>query len=391
MPRKLTLSIMSQTRSFLTGLDQFGKQNGMDIARQELDYITGWSDFVRMTIHGGSPDVSEMGSTWINDFAAMNVLRPFSPSDLRSLGSNKIFVQAQLHSTISSGIVWSIPWMTDLRLVFYRRDLLSKAGIEEQNAFQTPERFEQTLQQLQDAGISTPFSVPTQSSYLNVHNLAMWVWQAGENLVDVQNKVILLDRPRVRSAILSFLNLYRFMPKGTHRLDGNADQRFNAGEVAVIISGPWAINSKSRSPEVAANMGLAIPLGCSYIGGSNLVIWKQGNQVPDSLALIAYLTSREFFQANCSERSVLFPGRLDSLEFFPMPDPSFYPLVQQALKTGRSLPSMDLWGLVEDRLSPAISKLWDEIFASPQPDLEALYNKHISSLVNRLNITLSPS
>ena len=31
------------------------------------DYSTGWSDFMRMSIYGGSPDVSEIGTTWVND------------------------------------------------------------------------------------------------------------------------------------------------------------------------------------------------------------------------------------------------------------------------------------------------------------------------------------
>jgi len=63
--------------------------------------------------------------------------------------------------------------------------------------------------------------------------------------------------------------------------------------------------------------------------------------------------------------------------------------ILSAPKTGRSLPNVGFWGLIEDRLAQAIPNLWDDILASPQPDLEALYDKHISPLTNRLNIILS--
>ena len=395
MARKISLSTMSHsteaTDSILTAMSQFGKQHGMEIACQEFDYSTGWSDFMRMSIYGGSPDVSEIGTTWIHDFAAMNVLRPFSASEVHSAGERETFVPAVWQSGVSAGVIWAIPWMTDLSLVCYRRDMLAKAGIAEEGAFQTPARFEQTLQALQQSGNPAAWVIPTQRSYLNVHNLAMWVWQAGQDLVDTEKKAVLFDQPAVRAAILSFFGLYRYISKDMqHLAERDADQAFIDGKAAVTISGPWNIIYSMRTPEVAATMGLAIPLGCSYTGGASLIIWERTGQSAAALELITYLASREF-QTSFPKLVGLLPGRLDSLESFPLPDPSLYPVVLQALKTGRSLPSIGLWGLIEDRLAHAIPRMWDDIFASPHPDLEALYDEHIAPLTNRLNITLAQS
>jgi multiple sugar transport system substrate-binding protein len=347
---------------------------------------------MRMSIYGGNPDVSEIGTTWVNDFASMNTLRPFSASEVRNLGSEEAFVPGVWKSGTALGVIWAIPWLTDLSLVCYRRDLLAKAHIKEENAFQTPAAFEQTLQLLLEAGIPSPWVVPTRRSYINVHNLAMWVWQTGEDLVDTQNKVVLFDRPKVRAAIISFFSLYRFLSKEMRYLEErDADGMFISGRAAVTISGPWSIiNSITQTPEVAANLGLASPLGCSYTGGSSLIIWQKSDQPAAALELIAHLTSREF-QTIFPKSIGLLPGRLDSLDTFPLPHPSLYPIVLQALKTGRSLPNLGLWGLIEDRLAHAIPNLWDDILASPKPDLEALFDKHISPLANRLNITLSQS
>lgn len=396
MARKIILSTMAHSTegsaNLQKDLTEFENQCGLDIQFQEFDYSTGWSDFMRMSIYGGNPDVSEIGTTWVNDFAAMNILRPFSATDVRSVGGADAYVPGVWKSGTAAGVIWAIPWLTDLSLVCYRRDLLAKAGVEETGAFSTPARFEQTLLQLQDAGIASPWVVPTLRSYINVHNLAMWVWQAGEDLVDTHNKLVLLDRPKVREAILSFFKLYRFIsPELRHLAEREADAAFVAGRAAVAICGPWTITSAIEQHSVAAaNLGLAVPFGCAYTGGSNLIVWQKTAQAQAALELIQHLTSREF-QTVFPQSIGLLPARLDSLESFPLPDASLYPVVLEGLKSGRSLPSLGLWGLIEDRLAHAIPHLWEDILASENPDLEALYDKHIIPLSNRLNITMSQS
>lgn len=376
--------------NLLADLKMFEEQCGLDISSQELDYATGWSDFMRMSIYGGNPDVSEFGTTWISDFASMNNLHPFSASEIRSLGESEAFVPGVWKSGVTEGVVWAIPWLTDLSLVFYRRDWLAKAGVDEENAFATPEKFTETLQKLQDAGIKTPWVVPTQRSYITVHNLAMWIWSTGEDILDAEHKHVLFDRPKVRQAILAFFKLYKYLsPEARHLSEREADALFIGGSAAATISGPWAItNAVLQNDELRQNLGLAIPLGCSYTGGSSLILWQKSTNLQQALQLIQHLTSKEF-QTVFPKSIGLLPGRLDALESFPLPNPSQYPLVMKALQTGRSLPSIGLWGLIEDRLAHALPNMWNDILSSPEPDLEALYDRHIIPLANRLNITMS--
>ena len=116
MPRKIFLSTMAHSAEGSTRLQNdlnvFGQQCGLEISFQELDYSTGWSDFMRMSIYGGSPDVSEIGTTWVNDFASMNTLRPFSPSDVRMVGNAEAFVPGVWKSGTSAGVIWAIPSST---------------------------------------------------------------------------------------------------------------------------------------------------------------------------------------------------------------------------------------------------------------------------------------
>ena len=132
MPQKITISLMfhaDKANIIQAELGRYGEENGIEILGQEFDYISGWSDFKRVALYGGNLDISEIGSTWLHDFAAMKVFRPFSTAEIEGFGGAQTFVPSVWASGTSQGSVWAIPWMIDLSLVYYRRDLLAKAGV----------------------------------------------------------------------------------------------------------------------------------------------------------------------------------------------------------------------------------------------------------------------
>jgi hypothetical protein len=72
-----------------------------------------------------------------------------------------------------------------------------------------------------------------------------------------------------------------------------------------------------------------------------------------------------------------------------MPDPALYPLVEEALKNGRTLPAMSMWGTVEDRLVNAFAQLSADLLAHPDSDLDKLLDEYVRPVVDRLNTILS--
>ena len=353
-----TTHLSETLRSLIT---RYSRQSGTVISYHEIDYETGWSEFMRMALHTKSPDLSEMGSTWVNDFAAMEALRPFSPGEVSDILGNESAVLARA----SLGAIWSIPWTVDVRLVFYRRDLLAKAGVSEDGAFSTPERFEATLSSLQAAGIASPWSYPTKRSYLTLHNLAPWVWYHGGDFVTPDGKATLINQPEAMAGIRAYFGLGRFLsPQARGLSETENDAMFLQGGSAVTLSGPWLLVQSRQYPEVAQNIGLATPLGSTYLGGSNLILWKQSPRVREALALISMLLSKEA-QVEVPPVMGLLPARQEALETFPVPDTALYPLLRQAVQSGRSLPMVPLWGRVEDRLVNMLAALWSDLLASP--------------------------
>ena len=60
---------------------------------------------------------------------------------MKMIGGEKDFVPANwkagvtLNTSDGSPIVWGVPWSTDVRLIFYRRDFLEQANIDPAQAF----------------------------------------------------------------------------------------------------------------------------------------------------------------------------------------------------------------------------------------------------------------
>ena len=64
-------------------------------------------------------------------------------------------------------------------------------------------------------------------------------------------------------------------------------------------------------------------------------------------------------------------------------------MLKQALRAGRSVPALRLWGLIEDKLIHVFTQLWTEILEWPAPDIDALLGKYLPPLAEQLNNLLS--
>ncbi|HAE58836.1 MAG TPA: hypothetical protein DCG54_04830, partial [Anaerolineae bacterium] len=65
-------------------------------------------------------------------------------------------------------------------------------------------------------------------------------------------------------------------------------------------------------------------------------------------------------------------------------DPVWHASVE-SIRRGRTFPVASLWGLLEDRLSVEIGKIWSDIAASSNhDDIESIVRTHITLLAERL-------
>jgi multiple sugar transport system substrate-binding protein len=396
--QELELSIMSRGADAASDLrpllDQFEAQCRCHVRVRVLPWESAWADLVKMALYSAGTDVSEVGTNWVGNLMAMGALRPFHSAELNALGGASAFLDLawQSGSVIGDRQMWAVPWLADTRLIYYRRDLLEKAGLSGPVAITSHRQLEQMLTALQIGAVASPWVMPTLPTANTLHNLASWVWGAGGNFVSVEGKRTLFNEARARSGFRAYLGLHRFLALQAQGLDARqSDAFYQQGLAAMTMSGPWlALVNLAQSPrsEAAANTGVALPLGVPFVGGSNLVIWKYTRRGKAALDLVRFLTSTAA-QSDYCRRAGLLPVRLDVLNATPFTGQLPHRVMSQGVRAGRAFPAFLAWGLIEDSLTTEIAHLWAALRSDPALDLDAALAERLDPLAQRLDLTLS--
>ena len=187
-----------------------------------------------------------------------------------------------------------MPWFTEARAFYYRKDALAKAGIDPSTAFTDWDAFNNTLLKLKAVKSIggkpiKPFGGAGKKAFDLVHSVAPFVWAAGGNELTSDDKQSAINTPQSAQGVEFYANLIREGVFDTSALekDGQGvEDMFKAGQLAVWIGGPWVLGSVGRSddPKWSAaarkNVGVApLPKGptgkaYAFVGGSNLMIYK---------------------------------------------------------------------------------------------------------------------
>ena len=380
--------------ALLAALNDFEAQRKIHVRVRVFSWGTAWPELVKVALYKSGPDVSVIGTTWVDSFTSMSALRPFSRNEIAAMGGPSTFLPAAWASGSPPNRqqVWSIPWTADTRAIYYRRDLLRQAGVDEQTAFQSPEQLAQTLQRLQESGAPIPWLMPTAQTADALHTLASWVWGAGGHFTSDDGRYTRFNEPEARAGIGAYFGLRRYLvPAARNLTDHQADRMFCDGKAAAVVGGNGVLHSirhQDAAPEVIADTGMALVPGIPFVGGSNLAIWEHSRRAKEALELVRFLSSRPV-QADTVPQAGLLPVRLDVLNDPPFTTDPLYQVVSQSLKTGRGLRATYLWGLAESKLVAALSELWSDTFAAETPDQESIIANRLEPLARMLDRTLS--
>lgn len=352
-----------------------------------------WADVSRTMINKVGADITELGASWVESLVATNSLRPFSSSEFQSFGGADAFIMPAWKSKKAQDkdLVFSIPHMTDARHIYFQRDILAKAGVDEITAFTTPGNVLQTLESLKRAGIKYPLLAPITSSFMNLSLIASWVWSVGADFIDSAGTRATFDQPEAIAGIADYFRVANYIAPELRQMDvTETDREFCQGNAAITFSGSWLYHVIQQFPEFAhvkANLGLAIPVGQGCCGGTHLVIWQHSIYEEAALEFIRFLTSAQV-QADLSAVNFVLPTRLDANLLTPYADDPNYKMLVETIRSGRSYGASPFWNILEDRLSRLLVQLWPEYFQNPGVDANAFLAARLEPLARRINITL---
>ncbi|MFZ6029089.1 MAG: extracellular solute-binding protein [Chloroflexota bacterium] len=395
---KLTLTFANHGSEWCAYLEEslqsFAREQHFTVESKTFEWHAVWKELVDISVHRSGIDASEVGSTWVASLASMNSLRPFRPADINACGGVQAFLPSawQSASVWGSQQVWALPFMSDVRVIYYWPDMLRKAGVDESKAFESFDAMRNTLERLK-ALVPAPLLMQTQTgNHGVVYQAATWLWAAGCDFASADGKTTLLERPEAHEALREHFELARYLPQERAGIDIAVwKETFLQRSAAVVISGPWFATELFRPtplPDRLEGLGVACLPGPAFVGGACLIAWNHSYQEENIVALLRHLVSPQV-QLAISAATGNLPASREAIDIMALKGRVQIQVFIDALKAGRPLPAIPLWGLTEQRLSETFARVWSELSESPEADVRAVLEKRLPPLIRRLNIILA--
>ena len=299
---------------------QFERENpGIRVRVQQIPWSAAHEKLLTAHVGKSTPDVAQLGNTWIPEFEALGALRPLEPL----IGQSKVIRQEGFFpgiwaTNVVDDTVFGIPWYVDTRVLFYRKDLLARAGWRDM-----PTTWTDWRRAMVD--IKRTFGNDHWAIFLPTNEWAQPAilgMQAGSPLLKDGGRWGAFSDPEFMRAFEFYLSLYR---DGLAPVFGNTDianvfQEFERGLFVFYITGPWNIGEFGRRlPADLQDDWATAPLpgptgpasGLSTAGGSSLVLFEQSEHPAESWKLIEFL-SRPEIQVHFYQETGDLPARVES-------------------------------------------------------------------------------
>ena len=270
---------------------------GVRVEVQQIPWSAAHEKLLTAHVGHATPDLAQLGNTWVPELVTLDALLP-----LDSLQRAAADMDTSGHfpgiwaTNVVDGRLWGIPWYVDTRVLFYRRDLLARAGYA-----RMPEDWAgwlEAMRALKRLGGERRYAI-----FLPLNEWppqAILGLQQGSPLLTAAGRGAFGDSAFAR-AFDFMLNLYRegLAPPVSNTEIANLYQEFARGTFSMYISGPWNLGEfRRRIPADQQDAWATAPLpgptgaasGVSLAGGASLVIFRASRQQALAWDLVRYLS-----------------------------------------------------------------------------------------------------
>jgi multiple sugar transport system substrate-binding protein len=347
-------------------LKPFEDETGIDVKVQLVGWDVQFDRIRNAAISGRGPCVTQAGTTQVPFFAALGGFVDLSDS-VGDIGGAEAYAPGIWATTqvVDQDGTWAVPWFTEARAVYYRKDALQAAGVDAATAFEDWDAFRSTLEALAkvdevDGEPIKPFGSPGRRAFDLVHHVMPFVWNNGGSELASDYSESTIDSPESVDGVKWFADLIPAGVYDTTALERDAvqvEETFKGGQIAVWIGGPWVLASVDRKDDPAwtdaarENVGVApMPAGPSgdastFVGGSNLMMFESCEEQDAAWQLIEYL-SRDDVQRDYAALMGMFPARLEPQAAEGEVDAN-HAAFAEAIENGRTYASIPQWGQIE--------------------------------------------
>ncbi|MGP9681421.1 MULTISPECIES: sugar ABC transporter substrate-binding protein [unclassified Brachybacterium] len=310
--------------------------------------------FVTSMAGGTGPDVAEVGTTWVPEFADAGGLDDLT-EDIEAAGLTDGLVEGLVEAGTLDGVMYGMPWYAGVRSILGNKDMLEEAGVNTQ-----PESWDDLLTMITTLEKHNPdwisFPVPGAS----IFSATPFVWGAGGEIATDDDGAFTatINAPEAVEGLTWYTDLALKHNSSTAAantwVETEALAEFLQEKVPMFITGSWVpATIRQDNPELAEKLvAFTIPakdsaVAPSFLGGSLMCRFTESSEPELAFELIKLVTTGDF-ATRWAEETNYFPGTIDALdEIVEGGDDLTKVFATQMTEGGKSVPVTPSWGKIE--------------------------------------------
>jgi multiple sugar transport system substrate-binding protein len=248
---------------------------------------------IQTSAKSGGYDVVVVDAPWTAKFAKAGFVKDVSEK-LKSEEESDIFTGA-IDSVSYDGKLYGMPWLNDTKFLFYNKEILEKAGIQN-----PPTNFEELKEQAEIIRDKKMVPYPIVWSWSQAEALVCDVTALtssfGGKMIADNGKPTLNDPKNIEALtfMTDTLNEKLTDPKSTEYLEEDVRGVFSSGKSAFALNWTYMFNMANDEKEssIAGKVGIA-PIPMSVNGGMGLSVTSGSKHADEAWKYIQYLSSKE--------------------------------------------------------------------------------------------------
>ena len=309
-----------------------------------------------------TPDLCQLGNSWIPELAALHALRPLGADVAHSASVHEAdYFPGIWDTNVIGATLYAVPWYVDTRLLFYRRDILAAAGFA--TVPQSWPEWMRALKAIRAKGAGERYGILLPLN--EWEPLLALALQQPEPLLDAQGAHGNFRSPGFRRTLEFYAEMFRreLAPPVTNSQIANVWNEFGRGYFAFYISGPWNIGEFRRRlpPELQASW-MTAPLpgpdgpGASIAAGASLAVFRRSRHPEAAWQLIEYLSQPEV-QSRFHELTGDLPPRRASWEDPGIAGDVYARAFREQLERVKSTPKVPEWERIASEMRVVAEKV----------------------------------
>ena len=342
---------------------EFEKANpDIDVKLTDLTWANGHEKIVIAFASNTAPDIVELGSDWIAQFAANDYIADISADISPDSGNFEGWSMADYN-----GKIYGRPWILGTRVLFGNRDLLTRAGYDSSWVPITWNDLRESCEKITKLGKNIyGWGSNTAEKHRLYKKFLPFFWNDGAQIFTEDGKYCVISS----NYAIDALKFYQLLNDscGYVANQRGIEDAFLDGKVGMIISGDWLLKRIRTEHRKINLMSTVMPgrkyPGKSFLGGEFLSINAKSKNKDAALKFVRFITSPENQIRFCKANMSANPSSLTAQEdpYFTS-DPHLQTFIR-SIKSAKHPPVDPNWVYIEDVIEKAVE---DALFGQRLP------------------------